>query len=156
MPFLDTVFGKLAATFCMAMLPVVELRGAVPFGVAAGLPPLAALAAAVLGNLAPVVPILLLLRHVFGWLRHFPRLGALVERLERKAHLKGRTVQKYRALGLMLLVAVPLPGTGAWTGALVAVVLDIRMRTALPAIVLGVLLAGIAVTAMTCGVAWLL
>lgn len=143
-------------TFLMAMLPVVELRGAIPFGVAAGLHPLAAMGAAVLGNLVPVPFILLLLRSIFRWLRHFPRLGALIDRLERRAHLKGRTVRKYRILGLVLLVAVPLPGTGAWTGALVADVLDIRMRRALPAITLGVLIAGVAVTAMTCGVAGML
>lgn len=139
-------------TFFMAMLPVVELRGAIPFGVAAGLPPLAAMGAAILGNLLPVPVILLLIRRIFRWLRHFPRFGGLIDRLERRAHLKGRKVRKYRTLGLVLLVAVPLPGTGAWTGALVADVLDIRMKTALPAIVLGVVVAGLAVTAMTCGV----
>lgn len=143
-------------TFFMAMLPVVELRGAIPFGVAAGLHPLMAMAAAMLGNLVPVPLILLLLRRVFRWLRHVPRLGGWIDRLERRAHLKGRKVRKYRLLGLVLLVAVPLPGTGAWTGALVADVLDIRMRTALPAIALGVVIAGAAVTAMTCGVAGLL
>lgn len=143
-------------TFFMAMLPVVELRGAIPFGVAAGLHPLTAMGAAILGNLVPVPFILLLLRRIFRWLRHFPRVGMLVDRLERRAHLKGRTVQKYRILGLVLLVAVPLPGTGAWTGALVADVLDIRMRTALPAITLGVIVAGAAVTAMTCGVVGML
>lgn len=148
--------GTLCMTFFMAMLPVVELRGAIPFGVAAGLHPLAAMAAAILGNLFPVPFILLLLRHVFRWLRNFRRLGALIDRLERRAHLKGRTVRKYRTLGLVLLVAIPLPGTGAWTGALVADVLDIRMRTALPAITLGVLIAGTVVTAMTCGVAGIL
>lgn len=143
-------------TFFMAMLPVVELRGAIPFGVAAGLEPVAAMAAAVLGNLFPVPLILLLLRRVFRWLRRFPRTEALISRLERRAHLKGRTVRKYRTLGLVLLVAIPLPGTGAWTGALVADVLDIRMRTALPAIALGVVIASVAVTAMTCGVAGML
>ena len=139
-------------TFFMAMLPVVELRGAIPFGVASGLHPLVAMGAAILGNLFPVPLILLLLRRVFRWLRHIPRLGALIGRLERRAHLKGRKVRKYRTLGLVLLVAVPLPGTGAWTGALVADVLDIRIRTALPAITLGVVIAGVVVTAMTCGV----
>lgn len=143
-------------TFFMAMLPVVELRGAIPFGVAAGLHPLAAMYAAMLGNLFPVPFILLLLRRVFRWLRHFPRLGGLIDRLESRAHLKGRKVRKYRTLGLVLLVAVPLPGTGAWTGALVADVLDIRMRTALPAIALGVVIAGVVVTAMTCGVVGIL
>lgn len=139
-------------TFFMAMLPVVELRGAIPFGTAAGLPPLVAMVAAILGNLVPAPLILLLIRRVFRWLRRLPHLGGLIDRLERRAHLKGRKVRKYRTLGLVLLVAVPLPGTGAWTGALVADVLDIRMRTALPAIILGVVIAGCLVTVMTCGV----
>ncbi len=117
--------------------------------------PLEAMALAVLGNLAPVPFLLLLLRRVFNVLRHLPKVGGLIERLERRAHLKGRTVRKYRTLGLVLLVAIPLPGTGAWTGALVADVLDIRMRTALPAITVGVVIAGFLVTLLTCGVAGL-
>ncbi len=154
--FGESLIGKLAAVFCMSMVPVVELRGAIPLGVAAGLHPLAAAAAAVLGNMVPVPFILLLLRQVFALLRRVPWLGEKVDWLEHRAHLKGRMVRKYRLLGLMLLVAVPLPGTGAWTGALVAVMLDIRFRNALPAIALGVLAAGAVVTAATCGVAGLL
>lgn len=143
-------------TFLMAMAPVVELRGALPFGMACGLPPWAAFTAAALGNLVPVPFILLLWRRVFALLRRLPWLGERVGALERRAHLKGRTVRKYRLFGLFLLVAVPLPGTGAWTGALVADVLDIRMRHALPVIALGVLAAGVVVTAVSCGVASLL
>ena len=140
----------------MAMLPVVELRGAIPFGVAAGMSPLEAMFAAVLGNLIPVPWLLLLLRPVFRWLHRVPWLGKQVDRLERRAHQKGSAVRKYRIPGLVLLVAIPLPGTGAWTGALVADALDIRARHALPAIAAGVLIAGLAVTAMTYGVAGLL
>jgi len=143
------------AVFCMSMVPVVELRGAIPLGIAAGLPAWAVYIAAVLGNMVPVPFILLLLRRVFALLRRVPWLGEKVEWLERRAHLKGRMVRKYRLLGLVLLVAVPLPGTGAWTGALVADVLDIRAKTAVPAITLGVLIAGVLVTAASCGVAGL-
>lgn len=142
-------------TFLMAMVPVVELRGALPLGMALGLPVWAAYAASVLGNLFPVPFILLLLRRVFALLRRLPRVGKWVDALERRAHLKGRKVRKYRLFGLVLLVAVPLPGTGAWTGALVADVLDIRARHALPAIVLGVLTAG-GIVAAASGVASLL
>lgn len=134
MIFGESVLGKLAMTFFMAMVPVVELRGAIPLGVAAGLPPAVAAVTAMAGNLTPVPCILLLLRRVFALMRKSAWLGPKVDRLERRAHLKGRKVRKYRTLGLVLLVAIPLPGTGAWTGALVADVLDIRMRTALPAI----------------------
>ena len=141
-------------TFLMAMAPIVELRGALPYGMACGLPVWAAYLAAVLGNLFPVPFLLLLLRRVFALLRQgSPWLGEKVDALERRAHLKGRRVRKYRLLGLVLLVAVPLPGTGAWTGALVADVLDIRGRKALPAIALGVLVAGALVAAASCGVA---
>lgn len=152
MIFGESVLGKLTMTFFMAMVPVVELRGAIPMGVAAGLPPAAAAVTAMAGNLTPVPCILLLLRRVFALMRKSAWLGPKVDRLERRAHLKGRKVRKYRTLGLVLLVAIPLPGTGA----LVADVLDIRMRTALPAIAAGVIIAGCVTTAVTCGVAGLM
>lgn len=152
MLFSKTVFGKLFMTFVMAMVPVVELRGAIPLGVAAGLPPAVAAVTAMAGNLVPVPFILLLIRKIFRLLRQVSWLGPKIDALEKRAHLKGRTVKKYRTLGLVLLVAVPLPGTGAWTGALVADVLDIRMKTALPAIMVGVIIAGCITTAVTCGV----
>ena len=152
MIFGESVLGKLAMTFLMAMVPVVELRGAIPLGVAAGLPPAVVAVTAMAGNLTPVPCILLLLRRVFALMRKSPWLGPKVDRLERRAHLKGRKVRKYRTLGLVLLVAIPLPGTGA----LVADVLDIRMRTALPAIAAGVVIAGCITTAVTCGVAGLM
>ena len=155
MLFGETVLGKLMMTFVMAMVPVVELRGAIPLGVAAGLPPVAAAVTAMAGNLVSVPFLLLLVRRVFRLLRGISWLGPRIDALERRAHLKGRTVKKYRTAGLVLLVAIPLPGTGAWTGALVADVLDIRMRTALPAIAVGVVIAGCAITALTCGVAGL-
>ena len=139
-------------TFLVGMTPVLELRGAIPLGVAAGLPPLTACAAAILGNIVPVPFIMLLVRRVFRWLRKTAFLGPKIDWLERRAHLKGRLVRRYRLPGLLLLVAVPLPGTGAWTGALVADVLDIRMKTALPAIAVGVVIAGCVITALTCGV----
>lgn len=152
MIFGESVFGKLMMTFVTAMVPVVELRGAIPLGIAAGLPPAVAAATAMAGNLVPVPFILLLIRKIFWMLRKISWLGPKIDKLEKRAHLKGRTVKKYRTLGLILLVSVPLPGTGAWTGALVADVLDIRMKTALPAITVGVIIAGCITTAVTCGV----
>ena len=152
MDLFDTFFGELLMTFLIAMVPVLELRGAIPAGIAAGLPPAAAAAAAILGNLVPIPFLILLLRRIFGWLRKSSWVGPKIDWLERRAHLKGRIVKKYRTIGLIILVAIPLPGTGAWTGALVADVLDLRLRTALPAIALGVLIAGIITTTVTCGV----
>ena len=153
---LETILGKCIMTMAIAAIPVVELRGAIPAGAAAGLDPWLACVAAVIGNLLPVPFIILLVRQVFDWLRKRPFFAPKIDALERRAHLKGRMVRKYRLLGLVLFVAVPLPGTGAWTGALVAAFLNIRLRHALPAITLGVLVAGGIVTLMTLGVIHLL
>ena len=96
-------------------------------------------------------------RRFLQWLRsRSARLDRYVTRLEDRAHLKGRLVTRYRLLGLCLLVAIPLPGTGAWTGALVAAFLDLRLRAAPPAIFAGVLLAGAAVSFLTYGAAFFL
>ena len=152
MAFWETVLGKYTMTMAIAAVPVVELRGAIPAGAAAGLSPWAACAAAVIGNLLPVPFIVLSVRQIFDRLRKHPFFAPKIDALERRAHLKGRLVRKYRLLGLMLFVAIPLPGTGAWTGALVAALLDIRMRHALPAIFLGVVIAGAIVTTLTYGV----
>jgi len=148
----ETLLEKLLMTFGVAMVPVLELRGAIPLGVAAGLPPAVACGIAILGNLLPVPLIMLLIRRVFDWLRGTSFFGPKIDWLERRAHLKGRLVRKYRLAGLVILVGIPLPGTGAWTGALVAALLDIRMRHAIPAILLGLVIAGAITTAVTMGV----
>ena len=142
MPVEEDLMRAVLLTFGTAMVPVLELRGAIPVGVAAGLSPAAACAVSVLGNMVPVPFILLLIRRIFDFLRGTRIFGPKIQWLERRAHLKGRVVRKYRLPGLIILVAIPLPGTGAWTGALVAALLDIRMRHAVPAIFLGVVIAG--------------
>lgn len=146
------IFTTLLATAFWAMVPVLELRFAIPYGVAKGLEPWLACSAAVVGNMVPVPFIVLLARRVFDWLRRTRLFGQKIQWLEHRAHLKGRVVQRYRLLGLTILVGIPLPGTGAWTGALVASVLDIRLRDAMPAILLGLLAAGGITTAVTMGV----
>lgn len=147
-----TTLGRWAATIIISMVPVIELRGGIPYGVGFGLPYWQAFAAAFIGNMIPIPFIILLLRRIFDWLKTYDKTRGVVERLETRAHLKGEKVMKYRNLGLFILVAIPLPGTGAWTGALVASVLDIRMRNALPIIALGVITAGVIVLLVTHGV----
>lgn len=148
-----TTAGHFVSTFFISALPVVELRGGLPFGLAMGLDLRLALLAAVLGNMMPVPFIIVYIRRFLAWLRkQWPRLDIVVEKLEKRAHLKGRLVRKYSWIGLCLLVAIPLPGTGAWTGALVAALLDLRLRQAIAAIFLGVLIAAAAVSGMTLGV----
>ena len=145
--------GEFIFTVLVSMIPVVELRGGIPFGVAAGLSVPAAYLAAVIGNLLPVPFIIVYIRRIFEWLRRtFPKLNAMVDALERKAHLRGRLVTKYKYLGLAILVAIPLPGTGAWTGALAAAFLDMPLRKAIPAILLGVMTAGIIISILTFGI----
>lgn len=152
MPFLETELGAILLTFGTAMVPVLELRGAIPVGVAAGLSPAVACVTAILGNLVPVPFIMLLIRKIFDWLRDTRFFGPKITALEQRAHLKGRVVRKYRLPGLIILVGIPLPGTGAWTGALVAALLDIRLRNAIPAIFIGLLIAAAITLTVTMGV----
>ena len=148
----STTLGKLIATFFISMAPIIELRGGLPYGIALGLDYPVALAAAVLGNMVPVPFIIVYIRHVFTWLRKRSKWwDEKITRLEKKAHLKGRVVRKYSAIGLCILVAIPLPGTGAWTGALVAAVLDMRLKSAIPSIFLGVFIAAAIMTTVTFG-----
>lgn len=154
---MDTMAGEFTLTMLVSMIPVVELRGGIPFGVAAGLPVWAAFIAAVIGNLIPVPFIIVYIRRIFQWMRrHMPRLNSLVDKLERKAHLKGQRVTKYKYLGLMLFVAIPLPGTGAWTGSLAAAFLDMPLRKAIPSVIVGVLIAGMAISILSYGIVSLL
>lgn len=148
----ETALGQAFITFVVAMLPVIELRGAIPIGVSMGLNIWQALAASILGNMLPVPFIILFVRRVFEWLRvRSEWLERAVSSLESRAEGKWEKVHRFELLGLMILVAIPLPGTGAWTGALVAALMDIRIKSAIPTILLGVLIAGILVTGITYG-----
>ena len=136
----------------MAMVPVIELRGAIPYGVIAGLSVPAAFIIAVIGNLIPIPFLIVFTRKVFEWLRTKSEgLNRLVSRLEEKGEKNRDVVEKYEFWGLVVLVAIPLPGTGAWTGALVAAMMDMRLKRAMPAIILGVIIAGVIVTTVTYG-----
>ena len=148
-----TDIGKMCATFFLSMLPVGELRAGLPYGIALGLEYPLALMAALLGNMIPVPFIIVYIKRIFEWMRrHMPRMNALVTKLENRAHLKGETVEKYGHWGLLLFVAIPLPGTGAWTGALIAALLNIRTSKAVPVILIGVCIAAAIMTLITYGV----
>ena len=148
----DSLFAKLLRTFFVAMVPVIELRGAIPYGVALDLPLWTSIAVSIAGNLLPVPFILLFIRKIFAWMRrHIPKLNSLVSSLEARAESKKETVLRYQFWGLVILVAIPLPGTGAWTGALVAAMMDMRLKKAIPAITLGVIIAAVVVSVITYG-----
>ena len=129
MSFFNTYFGKIVMTFLISMVPVIELRGAIPIGVGAGLNLWLAIGVSIVGNLVPVPFIIIFIKKIFAWLRTVSKkLDGLVTRLEKRAEAKSVTVQKYAFWGLFILVAIPLPGTGAWTGALVAAMLEMPLK----------------------------
>ena len=141
------------STLLIAMTPVVELRGAIPAGVAGGLPLLTAAIVAIIGNLIPVPFVLVFIRTVIHWMEQKSEfLGNIASKIKAKADSKKDQVLKYEFWGLVALVAIPLPGTGAWTGALVAAMLDMQLKRAVPAILLGVVIAGVLVSLATLGV----
>ena len=155
--FWGTTAGSILMTLLISMVPVLELRAAIPAGVIAGLDIPVVVAAAIIGNLIPIPFIIVFIRKIFKWMQtKSEKLAALVKRLEDKADRKKDKVLKYEFWGLMFFVAIPLPGTGAWTGALIAVMLDMQLKRAFPAIAAGVVIAAVIVTVATYGVAALI
>lgn len=137
--------------FIVSLLPVLELRGGLIAARIMNMDVLRAFLFCYVGNMLPIPFILLFIRKIFDWMRHWKHLGKLILKMEKKAEKHRGTIEKYGVWGLLILVAVPLPGTGGWTGALVAAVMDIRMRKALPVIALGVFIAGLIVAGLSFG-----
>ena len=145
--------GKYIMTFLVSMAPVVELRGAIPLGVAHGLSLPVVVAISIAGNMVPVPFIILFIRKIFAWLKkRNKRMSTFILKLENRASRQSKLVIDYQMIGLCILVAIPLPGTGAWTGALVAAILELRLKNALPAIFLGVCIAAFIVSCLTKGI----
>ncbi len=137
--------------FVISLFPVLELRGGL---IAARLLEMDALRAFLfcfIGNMVPIPFILLFIRKIFDWMRKWKHMGKIIEKMEKKAEKHRPTIEKYGVWGLLILVAVPLPGTGGWTGALVAAIMDLRIRRALPTIALGVFIAGLIVGGISFG-----
>ena len=152
-----SIGAKYLLTFLTAMVPVIELRGAVPLGVGMDLPLLPVLIVAVAGNMLPVPFIALFIRKIFAFLRtKHHKLDQVVSKIEERARKKARKIKKYETLGLFILVAIPLPGTGAWTGALIGALLNIRLKWLLPAILAGVITAGVIMCMISYGTGALL
>lgn len=135
------------------MVPVIELRGGIPAGVAAGLPVFWAALISIIGNMIPVPFVLFFIRKLLVWMEQKSSLlGRFAKMLRDKADANKEKVLKYEFWGLVLLVAIPLPGTGAYTGALVAAMVDMQIKRAVPAIFIGVVIAAIIVSLVTTGV----
>lgn len=139
------------AVFLLSMLPIVELRGAIPFGVGLGMDWRAVYLISVIGNMIPVPFIILFFRPLINFLKTTRLFGKFAYKLHERSLRKSNDVVKYKIFGLFLFVAIPFPGTGAWTGAAIAALLDIRLRNAIPAILFGVLTAGILMMGISYG-----
>ncbi|MGN1443005.1 MAG: COG2426 family protein [Acutalibacteraceae bacterium] len=150
----EALDGKIAPeliAFIVSLLPVLELRGGL---IAAKLMDITFWKAFVIcyvGNMLPIPFILLFIRKIFNFLKRFQKFEKIIDKLEARSLRKADKVKKYRLWGLFLFVAIPLPGTGAWTGALVADIFDIRIKHSLPVIAVGVLTAGIIMSALSYG-----
>ena len=146
--------GKELILFIISMVPILELRGGLLAAGAAflNIPMWRAIPVGIIGNLLPIPFMLLLITKIFDWMKGTKRLKPVVEKLEKKAMSLSANIEKYEFWGLVAFVGIPLPGTGAWTGALIAALLGIRFRKAFPAIVIGVCLAACIMTIISYGI----
>jgi len=138
--------------FALSALPVAELRGGIPLGVGSGMPWREAFLVAAAGNLAPVIPLLFALGPMTRFLERWAFARRVIEAVFARTRRRSGLIERYEAIGLALFVAVPLPMTGAWTGVLAAHLLGVRPRYAVPAVVAGVVIAGVIVTLASQGV----
>lgn len=146
--------GKELTIFIISMIPILELRG----GLLAASPALLnvdmwrALPLCIIGNIIPVPFILLLITPIFNWMKSTKTFKPMVHKLEARAMSKSDKIERYEFWGLLFFVGIPLPGTGAWTGALIASLVGVKFKKAFPAIVLGILLASCIMSVLSYGV----
>lgn len=143
--------GKIIGVFFVSLLPIIELRGAIPVAFALGLSWQTAMVCSIIGNLLPIPFILIFLEYVFEFMKKHNILKNLVLKMEEKAQNGSKKVEKYKFWGLLIFVAIPLPGTGGWTGALIASVMKMNKKHAFLSILGGVIIAGVVVTLLTYG-----
>ncbi len=157
--FVTELSGKISEeliALIVSMLPILELRGGLIAAKLMDIEFFKAFAICYIGNMLPIPFILLFIRKIFNWLKKIKKIEVIIEKLEAKSIRKADKVKKYRLWGLFIFVAIPLPGTGAWTGALVADLLDIRIKHSLPTIAVGVFVAGLIISALSYGLFGLL
>lgn len=136
----------------VSMLPIIELRGAIPVGILLGLDPVYSAVLSFIGSSLPAPFILLGIKPIFEFMKRHGILTKLIDKLTARSLRKSGRVEKYGALGLSLFVGIPLPGTGVWSGSLIAALLDMRFKYALPAVIIGNLIAGIIILITSYGV----
>ena len=138
--------------FIVSLFPILELRGGMVAAFILDVPFIQAFIASFIGNMIPIPFILLFIRKIFKLMRKVGPFAKIVEKMEARADKKKETILKYKEWGLLLFVAIPLPGTGGWTGALIAALMDLRFKKCLPIISLGVFIAGLIMSFVTYGI----
>jgi len=129
-------------TFMVSMVPIIELRGAIPLGIACGLNWLWVYFISVVGNLLLIPLVIRIVRPIIEWLLESKLFHKIGKWLKNRTNKKQKDVTKYKKLGLIIFVAIPLPGTGAYSGAMIAGMMNMRIKDAMPPIVAGVCIAG--------------
>lgn len=137
--------------FIISMFPVVELRGGMIAAKLLGVDFLKAFVICYVGNIVPIPFILLFIRRIFEFLKRFNPTRKIVEKLESSSLRKSEKIKKTSKWGLLTFVAIPLPGTGGWTGSLIAALLDMRIKISFPVIALGVLIANLIMSVVSYG-----
>ena len=138
--------------FVISLFPVLEIRGGMIASRLLEVDFMKAFVICYLGNMLPIPFILLFIKKIFSLMRKNKHLRKIVEKLEARSDKKKGTMEKYKEWGLLFFVAIPLPGTGGWTGALIAALMDMRIKKALPIIALGVFIAGLIMSLITYGI----
>lgn len=138
--------------FIISLLPILELRGGMIAAKLLNVEFVKAFIICYIGNMLPIPFILLFIKKIFEWLRRFKFFEKIIVKLEAKTEKNKEKVMRYKSWGLLLFVAIPLPGTGGWTGALMAALLEIDFKRSLPIIALGVFIAGVIMSLLTYGI----
>ncbi len=152
--FMEVLEGKISRemiVFVISMVPIPELRGGLLAASFLNIDIVRAIWFCVIGNIIPVPFILLLITPVFRWLKSTRTFRPMVEKLESRAMGKSEQIEKYQFWGLVLFVGIPLPGTGAWTGSLIASLLGVRFKKAFPAVLLGIVIATVIMSVLSYG-----
>ncbi len=147
-----SVLGKYIVIFILSLLPILELRGGLIAASLLGLPMWQSFFVCFLGNIIPIPFILYFINPIFRHMRNWKYLGKFVCWCEEKANSKKEKIENLKYFGLFLFVGIPLPGTGAWTGCLIAALLDMDKKKSMVAAFLGVILAGIIMLVFSYGI----
>jgi len=148
---LGQYISKEAVVFIISMIPILELRGGLLVAKMIGVPLLTAIPICIVGNIIPIPFILLFIKQIFKWLKKVPFFERFIVKLENRAMGKSDSIKRYEFWGLALFVGIPLPGTGAWTGSLIAALLDIDFKKAIVSELVGIAMATIIMSIVSYG-----